>query len=138
MCHGKASPTQSQAGSPSEGTVSDRRDSPRVSVKLWIRQVEVGEAFEEREGNVGVWGAYFESTSAPIGKVVELKFALPGLDEEFLCNGEILSISEQRDKFGAHVRFVDLSTEVELTIAKFIDDNALGDKGSHGSSEEAL
>ena len=105
--------------------MGDRRDSPRIPVKLWVRMVDAGGSFEERDGDVGVGGAYFEDRHLPVGKAVQMRFSLPGKTDEIRCEGEILRISEQPSKFGAHVRFVDLPTDAELAIARYIDDHEL-------------
>jgi hypothetical protein len=60
-----------------------------------------------------------------VGKAVELRFKLPGGAKELHCKGEILRVSEKSGRYGAHVRFVEPATEVELAIARFIDDHEL-------------
>ncbi|MGC4117018.1 MAG: PilZ domain-containing protein [Myxococcales bacterium] len=108
-----------------QSRMSDRRDSPRIPVKIWVRMVDAGGSFEEKAGDVGVGGAYFEDRHLPVGKAVQLRFTLPGKSDEIRCEGEILRISEQPAKFGAHVRFVDIPTDAELAIARYIDDHEL-------------
>jgi hypothetical protein len=107
-------------GGPSR-RMGDRRDSPRIPLTLWVRMVDAGGSFEEKEGDVGVGGAHFKDRHHPVGKAVQLRFRLPEADHEFNVDGEILRVSEQGDGFGAHVRFVDPSTEVELAIARYLD-----------------
>jgi hypothetical protein len=105
--------------------MGDRRDSPRVPMKILVRQVELGGSFEERSGDIGVGGVFFEERSLPIGREVELRFRLPGLEHEVRCRGEVVLVSQGPGKSGGHVRFVDLPTEVELAVARFIDDQVL-------------
>jgi hypothetical protein len=104
---------------------ADRRDSPRIPLKIWVRQVDAGGSFEEKDGDVGVGGAYFEDRHVPVGKAVQLRFTLPEAKDEIRCDGEILRTSDQPGKFGAHVRFIEMSTEAELAIARFIDEHVL-------------
>ena len=101
--------------------MGDRRDSPRIPLTLWVRMVDAGGSFEEKQGDVGVGGAHFTDRHHPVGKAVQLRFRLPEADKEFNVDGEILRVSEQGDGFGAHVRFVDPNTEVELAIARYLD-----------------
>lgn len=101
--------------------MGDRRDSPRINVRLWVRMVDAGGSFEEKVGDVGIGGAYFEDRHLPVGKAVQLRFTLPGKADEIRCDGEILRISEQDGSFGAHVRFTEIPTDAELAIARFID-----------------
>lgn len=115
---------------PPDGPVrrmGDRRDSPRIKVKLWVRQVDAGGSFEEKEGDIGVGGAYFKDRHVPVGRTVQLRFRLPRRDEEIRCDGEILRVGEEEGGFGAHVRFLELPTEIELAIARFIDDLTLSE-----------
>lgn len=105
--------------------MGDRRDSPRIPMKILVRQVELGGSFEERSGDIGVGGAFFQERSMPVGRRVELRFRLPGLEREVRCQGEVLRVSRDPGKAGAHVRFMELPTEIELAIARFIDDQVL-------------
>jgi hypothetical protein len=116
--------------SPSSGQgpkkrMGDRRDSPRIPVALWIRQVETGGSFEEKSGDVGVGGAYFEDRHAPVGKALQMRFTLPDSSDEIRCDGEILRVTQSGGRFGAHVRFVDIPTGAELAIARYLDEHDL-------------
>jgi uncharacterized protein (TIGR02266 family) len=105
--------------------MGDRRDSPRVPMKILVRQVELGGSFEERVGDIGLGGAFFEERTLPVGRRVELRFRLPGREHEVRCQGEVLRVSrEPEERPGAHVKFLDLPTDIELAIARFIDDQA--------------
>ncbi|MBI5544462.1 MAG: PilZ domain-containing protein [Deltaproteobacteria bacterium] len=106
--------------------MGDRRDSPRIPLVLWVRMIDAGGSFEEKKGDVGVGGAFFEDRFPPVGTAVQLRFRLPGTSDEIRCEGEILRTTDQAGTFGAHVRFVDIPTDAELAIAKFIDDHELG------------
>lgn len=108
-----------------ERRMGDRRDSPRIAIKLLVRQVDLGGSFEERDGDIGIGGVYYEDRFLPAGRHVELRFRLPGIENEIRCMGEILRISESPGRFGAHVRFVDMPTATELAIARFLDDKQL-------------
>jgi len=68
---------------------------------------------------------YFEDRHLPVGKAVQLRFKLPESDTELRCDGEILRVSERSGRYGAHVRFVEPATDVELAIARFIDEHDL-------------
>lgn len=103
---------------------SDRRDSPRVPLKFFVSQVEAG-AFEEKAGDLGIGGVYFEDPMVPVGKKVQLRFTLPGRPQEIRCEGEIIRVSEQEGRQGAHVKFGELATEDELAIARFLDQHPL-------------
>ena len=98
----------------------DRRDSQRVPIRLLIRDAALGGSYEERDGNLALGGCYFVESHPPLGNRVEVRFIVPGTHEEVHASGEILRVSREGTKFGAHVKFRDLSLEAELAIARFL------------------
>jgi uncharacterized protein (TIGR02266 family) len=110
--------------------MGDRRESPRIPIKLLVRYPDRGGSFEERDGDIGVGGVYYEEQSAPSGKRVELRFRLPKLEQEVRCEGEIVHVAEAAGGVtGVRVRFGELQTDEELALARFIDDAELERKG---------
>ncbi|HET7824144.1 MAG TPA: PilZ domain-containing protein [Anaeromyxobacter sp.] len=107
---------QGGAPAPSE---SDRRDSQRVPIQLLVRDAALGGSFEPYQGNLGIGGVYFDALHPPVGSKVELRFILPGI-EEIRVLGEVLRVSREGDRFGAHVKFLDIPLDAELAIARFL------------------
>lgn len=99
----------------------DRRDSARVPIRLMVRDLELGGSFEERAGNLALGGVYFTEGHPPVGNRVELRFFLPGSNDEVRATGEVLRVTRDGTAFGAHVRFEDLPLESELAIARFLE-----------------
>ena len=99
---------------------SDRRDSLRVRIPLLVRDAALGGSFEPYEGNLGIGGVYFEAFHPPVGSRVELRFLIPGSREEIRVAGEVLRVSREGPRFGAHVRFVEIPLDAELAIARFL------------------
>ncbi len=112
-----------------ERRMGDRRDSPRVPLTLLVRSVEEGGSFVEHKGDISVGGVFFSDRHAPTGRQVELRFRIAGYDREIRCQGEIIRVSQGKGQSGAHVRFVDLPTDVELAVARFIDAHLAKKKG---------
>lgn len=107
---------------PSEAE-ADRRDSRRVPLRLLVRDAAVGGSFEPFQGNVGIGGAYFEALHPPVGSRLELRFILPGAPEEIRVLGEVLRVTregEGGERFGAHVKFLEIPLDAELAIARFL------------------
>lgn len=104
---------------PAQGLISDRRESVRVPIVLQIREVALGGSFEERAGNLGLGGVYFESLHPPVGSRFELRFLLPGTSE-VAVPGEVLRVTREGERFGIHLRFVDVPLDTELAIARFL------------------
>ncbi|MBI5543579.1 MAG: PilZ domain-containing protein [Deltaproteobacteria bacterium] len=99
----------------SEKTAERRRDR-RVPVELWIEAEAGDELYFHRAANLSVGGAYFDKTiPEPTGKVVQLRFALPGGDE-IACKGEIVTAQD----FAMGVKFLDLSEDDRLRIENLV------------------
>ncbi len=99
---------------------SDRRDSMRVPIQLLVRDAALGGSFEPYAGNLGIGGVYFEAPHPPIGSRVELRFLVPGAREEIRVAGEVLRVSREGPRFGAHVKFVEIGLDAELAIARYL------------------
>jgi PilZ domain-containing protein len=101
----------------------DRRDSPRIPIKLWVREPKVGGSFAERQGDIAVGGLYFVDNHSPLGSTVEVRFSLPNYEKEIRCKGELLRVEPKDDgRYGAHLKFVGLTVDQELAVARFVDD----------------
>ncbi len=98
----------------------DRRDSRRVPIRLLVRDPSLGGSFEEYGGNIGIGGVYFDALHPPVGSELELRFILPGSREEIHALGEVLRVSREGIRFGAHVKFVDIPLDAELAVARFL------------------
>ena len=111
---------QPVAPDPDRDAVSDRRDSARIPVQLMVREVASGGSFEEHAGHLALGGVDFDALHPPVGTRFELRFLLPGAREEVRAVGEVLRVTRDGERFGAHLRFVDVPLEVELATARFL------------------
>ncbi len=105
---------------PAAQAESDRRDSLRVPLELLVRDVALGGSFEPFQGNLGIGGVYFEAFHPPVGSRLELRFLIPGAREELRVAGEVVRVTREGARFGAHVRFVEIPLDAELAIARFL------------------
>ncbi len=101
---------------------ADRRDSKRIPLHFLVREAALGGSFEDRDGNLGIGGVYFDALHPPVGSRMELRFLLPGVREEIRAVGEVLRVSRDGDRFGAHLKFVDIELDAELAIARFLQE----------------
>jgi hypothetical protein len=101
-------------------TEDDRRESRRVPLELLVRDASTGGSFEPFLGNLALGGVWFEAFHPPVGTRLELRFLVPGVREEVRAVGEVLRISREGPRFGAHVKFVEIPLEAELAIARFL------------------
>ncbi len=116
------SPIRAGAVEPGVDTASDRRDSVRIALPLMVRDVELGGSFEEHPGNLGLGGAWFEALHPPAGNRLDVRFILPGRRDEIQAMAEVLRVTREGERFGAHLRFVDLPLDTELAIARFLQE----------------
>ena len=98
----------------------ERRDSQRVPFRFQIREADARGSFEEREGNLALGGIYYAGLHPPLGAMVEVRFLIPGHTEEIMALGEVVRVSQERDRFGAHLRFTDIPVESELAVARYL------------------
>lgn len=111
---------------PEKPTDDERRDSPRVALRLLVRAVGSDTSWEGREGDISVGGfAWYGGGMSP-GQRVEVRFLLPGGADELKADGEVLRVSHGPRGPTAHVRFLDLPVACELAIARYLDDLRLG------------
>jgi hypothetical protein len=100
----------------------DRRDSERIPIHLLVRDAALGGSFEAHEGNLGLGGVFFGGLHPPSGNRLEVRFLIPGTKQEVEAVGEVLRVSRDGQRFGAHVKFVDMPLASELAIARFLQD----------------
>lgn len=108
---------------PATPAYDERRDSPRVPLRIWVRDLAEGGSFEERDGELALGGLFWSGRHPPSGRRVDVRFRLPGHPKEMRAHGEIIQLSPQPGgTVGFHVRFVDLDLSTELALARFLDE----------------
>ncbi|MCE9667460.1 PilZ domain-containing protein [Myxococcus stipitatus] len=100
----------------------DRRDSPRIPMRLKLRRAGSSADFEAKEGDLSLGGCAWQGAGLEAGAQVEVRFNLPALPDEVEARGEVLHVTDGPQGPAAHVRFVDLPVEAELAIARYLDD----------------
>lgn len=123
---------QSKEGS--EQKVDDRRDSPRVAMRIRVRRAGTSETFESREGNVSLGGFAWYGYALPVLTRVEARFSLPDAEEELQVLGEVIHVGHGSRGSSAHVRFLDLTPELEMRIARYLDDVELAEDKARGGA----
>jgi hypothetical protein len=103
-------------------SVDDRRESQRVDLEILVRDAALGGSFEPYRGNLALGGVWFDAFHPPEGSRVEIRFLVPGGKVEVRAVGEVLRISREGARFGAHVKFVEIPLEAELAIARFLQE----------------
>ncbi len=116
-------PPKSDAAGPTEKEgEADRRESGRIPIHLLVRDAALGGSFEPYEGNLALGGVYFGGLHPPAGNRIQLRFLIPGTRQEIEATGEVLRVSREGPRFGAHVKFVDMPLAAELAIARLLQE----------------
>jgi hypothetical protein len=97
--------------SPGSGA-EERRESPRVPMRFLVRRAG-------SEGDLSLGGCALRGGALEGGTQVELRLLLPSAPDELKVQGEVLPGARGE---AARVRFLDLSVEEELAIARHLDD----------------
>ncbi len=112
----------------------ERRESPRVPMRIRVRRENSTQAFDSREGNISLGGFAWFGTSLSVGMKVEARFTLPGSTDELQVRGEVLHVAHGSRGSSAHVRFLDLPVETEMLIARYLDDLELAETRRGGGA----
>jgi hypothetical protein len=112
----------------------DRRDSPRVSMRFRVRREGTSDTFDSREGNLSLGGFAWFGAAMPVGTKVEARFHLPGVPDELQVRGEVLHVGHGSRGTSAHVRFLELPVDAEMSIARYLDDVELEESKSGGGA----
>jgi uncharacterized protein (TIGR02266 family) len=112
----------------------ERRESPRVPMRIRVRRENSSQAFDSREGNISLGGFARFGTSLSVGTKVEARFTLPGSTDELQVRGEVLHVAHGSRGSSAHVRFLDLPVETEMLIARYLDDLELAETRRGGGA----
>lgn len=102
----------------------ERRESPRVPMRLHVRRAGAAD-YEACEGDLSLGGFAWHGVALEVGAQVEVRLTLPGSGAELRGHGEVLQVTEGPRGPHAHARFVELSMEAELAIARYLDDVVL-------------
>ena len=99
----------------------ERRSAVRVPLNIWVEQTtETGELYYQRTANVSETGVYLDKTIPhPPGTIVNLKFTLPGQNEEISVIGEIVA-HHDGDGLGMGVKFINPSKKVVELIREYV------------------
>jgi len=104
-----------------ERRVADRRDSPRRTIALDVR--EPGKKSRSCVGDLSVEGASFITTTPPAGDAVELMFSVPTYVGPVVTRGHVVGRSGLPTGVQVSVVFPDIDVEAQLAIAQWLDLN---------------
>jgi hypothetical protein len=104
-----------------ESSASDRRQEPRVSVDLWIRQEYGHDVSYTHTADISTGGIQFDhGFPHPVGTEVELRFALPGEQHEFKVAAEVVGSGLRRERPVTHLRFLKMTVDEYVLLTRFV------------------
>ncbi|MBN2360917.1 MAG: PilZ domain-containing protein [Deltaproteobacteria bacterium] len=108
-------------GTASERRRGERRSLRRITVELWVRQEYEREICLCRAADLSVGGMQFDyGLPHPVGTQVELRFALPGVEQRIEVSAEIIAASWTGRTPTTNLRFLDLSDENRRHLRAFL------------------
>jgi hypothetical protein len=109
-----------EPGSRDRRDTGERRGSPRIPLEMWVEEINEGERYFRRAGNLSRGGLRLEHTiPLPIGTTVHLTFTLPGDSEAVSVSGQIVS-STGPDDLKMGLKFIDLAAEAQQRIDAYL------------------
>ena len=98
----------------------ERRDSPRIPQRLWVKDDAESGLFHVFDGEVGLGGASWTTRWPPLDGNVEVRFRIPDLHEEVAAPARIVRVSEDGDEARVHVVFNKMKVRTELALARHL------------------
>ena len=99
----------------------DRRESPRVSLELWMEELAGEDVYFRRTGNVSEGGVYFDrALPHELGTEVTLKFSLPGDREMVVARGKVVSVAGDKEGLGMGVKFISVEGNGKKRVREYI------------------
>ena len=83
------------------------------------------------QGNLSTGGLQWSGKTPPSGRLVDVRFRLPGVPRELRVHGEIIRVSGENGSSRFHVRFTELDVQSELAIARYLDEMFFSNGASH-------
>ncbi len=103
-------------------TDDDRRESLRLPMRFLVRETNQPDGeWEEREGDISLGGIYWRGKTMAVGKDVDVRFRLRGIAKELRARGELIRVKSEESGIDFHLRFTEVEFDVEVAIARFLD-----------------
>jgi uncharacterized protein (TIGR02266 family) len=99
---------------------SERRQSLRVPVEMWVEEVAADHRVFRRAGNLSTGGLHLDKTiPIAIGTHINLSFTLPNDPDPVTVEGDVVSI-DANEELGMGVKFRSLSPEAAARIGQYL------------------
>lgn len=105
----------------------ERRDSPRVLTRLFVRGLGADREWTDQLGDLGLGGVGFELPHPPAARRYQVRFVVPGETRLRTATAEVRQAvpmpagATGSGPYFVHLSFVNLGFEDELAIARALD-----------------
>lgn len=108
-----------------ERRAEERRDSPRVPRRLWVKDPLEGGTFQVFDGELGLGGASWVTRWPPLGEELEVRFRVPAYGPEVQAQARILRTLKLGEDTLVQAEFLQMPLPAELELARELTDEPL-------------
>ncbi len=98
----------------------ERRDSPRVAGRFWVRDPSHGGISEVFDGDVSFQGAAFLVMHPPHGEVLEFGMWVPGAPGELRTRGRVVQRARRAGATSVHLRFEAMPVDFAIALSEHL------------------
>ena len=99
----------------------ERRESPRVPQRLWVKDPAESGLFHVFDGEVGLGGASWATPWPPLSDHIEVRFRIPELEDELCAPARVIRTAPENGDLRVQVVFKDMRLKQELALARYLE-----------------
>ncbi len=100
---------------------TDRRETPRLPIELWMEEIAGDDVYFRRTGNVSEGGVYFDRAIPHArGTYVTLKFTLPGDREMVVARAQVVNTTEGSNGLGMGLKLISLEGDGHERLRRYL------------------
>jgi len=105
----------------SDRRAEERRDSPRVPHRIWVKDPAESGLFHVFDGEVGLGGASWATPWPPLSDHIEVRFRIPDLEAELCAGARVVRTSPEDGDLKVQVEFKPMGLKQELALARYLE-----------------
>jgi hypothetical protein len=99
----------------------DRRDSPRVPHRIWVKDPAESGLFHVFDGEVSLGGASWATSWPPLSDHIEVRFRIPDLEDELCAPARVVRTTPEDGDLKVQVEFKPMQLKQELALARYLE-----------------
>jgi hypothetical protein len=105
----------------SDRRAEERRDSPRVPHRIWVKDPAESGLFHVFDGEVSLGGASWTTPWPPLSDHIEVRFRIPDLEDELCAKAHVIRTSPEDGDLKVQVAFKGMKLKQELAFARYLE-----------------